>query len=486
MNTEKTATIDESKIPLKRSLGLTTAILLVAGIIIGSGVFKKIAPMSAALMDKNYILLAWLLAGIITLLGAFNVAGLATMTDESGGIYEYLRLSFGNFFSFISGWTAFVIAGCGGIAALAFIFAESVNYLIPLPHLFSSWQNISIGNFVFPFASAGVKILALLAIILLTFVNILGAKKGGNLNNLLTAAKIGGLLLLIVAGLSFNHTLPVINSSKVSTGNSNIFSGILAAMVSAFWAYDGWFLVGNVSGEIKNPKRNVPISLVAGVGISIILYLLLNEAFMHVLPLSALANIGEDNIAALEVARGIAGNAGVITIAILIIICTFGALNAIIIAYPRLYYRMSQEKFFPKSFSFVHPRFRTPYLGLIYTMIWSCVLVISGTFDILTNMIIFTEFFFSALLAVAVIKMKRKGKITARVILYPYSPVIFVLFSAALLINTFIVMPKQSAIGLLVILSGVPVYFYYKKKKKVTEATSKITEVTPFSEGARS
>lgn len=479
MNTDSPVAIDESKIPLKRSLGLITAILLVAGIIIGSGVFKKIAPMSAALMDKNYILLAWLLAGIITLLGAFNVAGLATMTDESGGIYEYLRLSFGNFFSFISGWTAFLIGGSGSIAALAFIFAESVNYLIPLPHLFSSWQNISIGNFVFPFASASVKILAVFAILLLTGVNILGAKKGGNLNNLLTAAKVGGILLLIVAGLSFSHALPATNSSTVSV-NTNIFSGILAAMLSAFWAYDGWFLVGNVSGEIKNPKRNVPISLVAGVGISIILYLLLNEAFMHVLPLSVLANISEDNIAALEVAGAIAGNAGVVAIALLIIVCTFGALNAIIIAYPRLYYRMAQEKFFPKSFSFVHPRFRTPYLGLIYSMIWSCVLVISGTFDTLTNMIIFTEFFFSGLMAVAVIKMKRKGKITARVILYPLSPILFVLFSLALLINTFMVMPKQSAVGLLFILSGVPVYFYYKKKKKITEITGKITEVTPF------
>ena len=459
--------IDESKIPLKRSLGLTTAILLVAGIIIGSGVFKKIARMSGALMDKDYILLAWLLAGIITLLGAFNVAGLATMTDESGGIYEYLRLSFGNFFSFISGWTAFLMAGSGSIAALAFIFAESVNYLVPLPHLFSSWQNISIGNFVFFYASAGVKMLAVLAILLLTGVNILGAKKGGNLNNLLTVAKVGGILLLIVAGLSFSHALPATNSSTISTVNTNIFSGILAAMLSAFWAYDGWLVIGNVSGEIKNPKRNVPVSLVAGVGISIILYLLLNEAFMHVLPLSVLANISEDNIAALEVARAIAGNVGVVAIALLIIICTFGALNAIIIAYPRLYYRMAQG-------------FRTPYLGLIYSMIWSCVLVISGTFDILTNMIIFTEFFFSALLAIAVIKMKRKGKITSRVILYPLSPIIFALFSLALLINTFIVMPKQSAIGLLFILSGAPVYFYYEKRKKEAEITTKITEVTPL------
>ncbi len=473
MNIETPSIIDESKIPLKRSLGLKTGILMVVGIIIGSGVFKKIAPMAAGLMDRNYILLAWLLAGIISLFGAFTIAGLATLTEESGGIYEYLRLAFGNFFSFLSGWTALLIGGSGGIAAIAFIFAESVNYLVPLPNFFNSWQNISIGHFVFPFASAGVKTLAVCSITFLTWLNILGAKKGGNLNNVLTAAKIIGIILLIVAGLSFSHTSPFTNMGSQPHAHTNIFSAILAAMLSAFWAYDGWFLVGNISGEIKNPKRNVPISLITGVGISIILYLLVNDAFMHVLPLSTLANIGRDNIAALEVMRVISGNAGVIAIALLIIICTFGALNAVIITYPRLYYRMAQEKFFPKGFSFVHPRYRTPYLGLIYSGIWSCILVISGTFDVLTDMIIFTEFFFSALFAIALIKMKRNGKITARVILYPFSPIILILFSLALVINTFIVQPVQSLVGLLFMLSGIPVYYYYNKRKINIEIAKK-------------
>ncbi|MEO8721757.1 MAG: amino acid permease [Ginsengibacter sp.] len=464
--------LDQSKISLKRSLGLKTGILLVAGIIIGSGVFKKIAPMSAGLMDKNYILLAWLLAGVISLFGAFTIAGLATLTNESGGVYEYLRLSFGNFFSFLSGWAALLIAGSGGIAAIAFIFSESVNYLIPLPNLPDSWQNISIGNFVFPFASAGVKILAVLSIIFLTILNIYGVKKAGALNNVLTAAKITGIILLIVAGLSFTHDTPTVtNIAKLPSSPTNIFSAIIAAMLSAFWAYDGWILVGNIGGEIKNPKRNVPISLVAGVGISIVLYILLNNAFMHVLPLSTLANLSENNIAALEVARAISGKTGIIAIALLIVVCTFGALNAVIITYPRLYYRMAQEKFLPKSFSFVHPRFRTPYLGLIYSMIWSCVLVISGTFDILTNMVIFTEFLFLALLGIALIKMKRNGKITARLILYPLSPIILILFSITLIINTFITQPVQSLTGLLFIISGIPVYFYYKKKSKEIQKT---------------
>jgi APA family basic amino acid/polyamine antiporter len=160
-------------------LGLTTGILIVAGTIIGSGVFKKIAPMSAVLMNKEYILLAWTLAGIISIFGAFTMAGMATMTTECGGIYEYLRLSFGNLFSFLYGWAAFLIIGGGGNAALAYIFSQSVNSIVPLHDPLHKWQHISIGNFISPFESSGIKILAIATILLLTWINILGKKKGG-------------------------------------------------------------------------------------------------------------------------------------------------------------------------------------------------------------------------------------------------------------------------------------------------------------------
>jgi APA family basic amino acid/polyamine antiporter len=250
--------IDKSKIPLIRSLGLTTAILMVAGTIIGSGVFKKIAPMSAMLMNENYILLAWLLAGIISMFGAFTMAGMATMTNDSGGIYEYLRLSFGNLFSFLYGWASFLILGSGGNAAVAYIFAQSVNSVVPLPNPLDKWKDISIGHFVYPFDSSGVKILAVFSIIILTWINVLGAKKGGNLSNILTAAKIIGILTLIIAGISYSGAQHTEVVSHVASVNTNIFSAIIAAMVSAFWAYDGWYCIGFMSGEIKNPKKIFP------------------------------------------------------------------------------------------------------------------------------------------------------------------------------------------------------------------------------------
>lgn len=458
---------DKTKIPLNRSIGLATAILIVACTVIGSGVFKKIAPMSAMLMNQNYILLAWLLAGIISIFGAFTIAGMASLTNESGGIYEYLRLSFGNLFSFLYGWASFIILGCGGNAAVAFIFAQSVNSIVPLPNPLEKWKDLSFGHIIYPFESSGIKILSIAAIIILTMVNIIGAKKGGSLNNLLTVIKVIGILLLIIMGIAFTGSPHIQEVTHITTTGTNIFSAIIAAMVSAFWAYDGWYCIGFMSGEIKNPQKNIPVSIISGLGIVIVLYLLLNYAFMHVLPLSTLAGMDENSIAAVEVSRIIAGNTGVIFLAVLIAVSTFGTLNALILTYARLYYKMAQEKFFPKKFGNVHPRYHTPYVSLKYSCVWSCILVFSGTFDILTDTVILVEFLFFILLGWALIKMKREGKITSKLIAYPVSPVILILFSLGLVINSIIVQPVEAVAGIIFTLSGVPLYYYYKKRKVV-------------------
>jgi APA family basic amino acid/polyamine antiporter len=235
-------------------------------------------------------------------------------------------------------------------------------------------------------------------------------------------------------------------------------------MLSAFWAYDGWANISFVTGEIKEPKRNLPLAIVIGVGIAMILYISLNYAYMRVLPLSTLAGIGQNNIAAAVVADALMGKTGTVLISVLIMISTFGALNASVIVYPRIYYRMAQEKFFFKNAANVHPQFRTPYVSLIWSMAWSIILVVSGTFDLLTNLVVFASFFFYALLAWGLIRMKKKRLITSKVIGYPVIPIIVLLFSLVLIVNTFIVQPKQSLTGLLLVLSSVPFYFYFKKK----------------------
>ncbi len=457
---------------LKRVLGLTTSILLVAGLMIGSGVFKKIVPMAQTGLSETWILLAWAGAGIITMFGAFTIAGLSSLTEESGGVYEYLRLSFGNFFSFIFGWTDFTIIGTASIAALGFIFAHSVNVFIPLGNPFHSLEHLSIAGFVFPFAEGGIKLLAIAAIVLLTWINYHGVQHGGLVNNIVTSAKIIGILLLIILGLSYSHAgdaqAVITPETTIPLQGIPLLSAVLAAMLSAFWAYDGWSNISFITGEIKNPKRNIPIAIMSGVAIAMLLYVLANTAYMHVLPLSALRAVDQTQIGAAVVAETLLGKAGQTLLVALIMVSVFGSLNGIILAHARIYFRMAQGNFFFKHVAKVHPVHRTPSVALLYTMTWSCVLVMSGTFDMLTDMVIFVGFLFYGLVAVALFKMKRNGSIKVKVIGYPVIPAVIILFSLALIINTVVTHPKQSLIGLVLVLSGVFFYFYFKGKNKAS------------------
>ncbi|PWU04733.1 MAG: amino acid permease [Bacteroidetes bacterium] len=460
---------DRSKIPLNRVLGLSTGILLVAGTMIGSGAFKKIAPMAQTGLNEILILLAWIVAGIITMFGAFTYAGLASLTNKTGGVYEYLRLVYGDFIAFLFGWVIFLMGGSGAIAALAFVFSQSANNLFHFPNPFDSLKDFSLGNFIFPFASSGVKIFALLVIIILTWVNTRGVKNGGVLNNVVTAAKILGILTIIIWGLFYSGAQPANATATVPEISSGLaaFSAFFGAMLSALWAYDGWANITYVTGEIRNPQKNVPLAIMGGVGIAMTLYVLLNFVFMRVMPLQNLAAVGENQIAATEVARVLMGNPGHIVISVLIMVSTFGAVNACIIVYPRVYYRMAQENAFFKKASYVHPVFRTPYISLIYSCIWSCILVITGTFDLLTNLVIFSGYLFFILVVWGMMRLKSKGVILTKVIGYPVIPIIIILFSFILVGNTFIVEPRQSVIGLALVLSGIPFFYLFKKNKSV-------------------
>jgi len=460
---------DRSKIPLKRVIGLPTSILIVAGIMIGSGVFKKIAPMSQSLMSEPYILLAWAAAGLITILGAFTYSGLATMTNETGGLYEYLRLSFGDFTGFLLGWTYFTIVGSGSIAALAFVFAQSADALFHFPVLLPALKDLDIGQMIYPFRGLSIKILAMTMIILLTAINIRGVKNASKLNNLITGAKILGILLLILAGLFFTGSpaeiLPQSNSGFPLAGAA-LFSAFFGALLSALWAYDGWANITFVTGEIKNPERNLPLAIIGGVGIATSLYIVLNWVYMKVLPVGQLARIPEQKIAAAVVSESLFGRAGATLIIVLILVCTFGALNGCIISYPRISFRMAQEKVFFKKAAWVHPVFHTPYIALLYSGIWSCVLVFTGTFDEITNLVVFSTYLFFGLAAAGLIKMKRQKRIAKKVIGYPVVPVIIILFSLVLVINTLIVQARASLLGLLLMFSGVPFYFWFKRQVK--------------------
>src|ERR1700682_2667489 len=227
---------DRTQIPLKRVIGLPTGILLVAGIMIGSGVFKKIAPMSRSLMSEPYILWVWVAAGIITMFSAFTYSGLASMTDKTGGFYEYMRLIYGDFIAFLFGWSVFTIIGSGSIAALAFVFSQSAEALFHFGNFLPSLNDFSIAHFIYPFHSLSIKILAICMIILLTWYNITGIKNSGILNNVVTAAKILGILLLIIAGLLYTGEPVKISQDGSSYHTLNgiaLYGGFFGALISA-------------------------------------------------------------------------------------------------------------------------------------------------------------------------------------------------------------------------------------------------------------
>lgn len=472
---------------LKRALGLTTAILLVISSMIGSGVFKKIAPMSETLMDSKLILLAWLLAGLVSMFGVFTYSGLASLTDQGGGQFEYFRIIYGKFFGFLFGWTCFTVIQSASIASIAYVFSESVNNLAHFKQPFDNWANINIGNFIFPFANSGVKIFTICTIIALTLINYFGVKKGGLINDIFSWAKIGGIVFLIITGfLLYGNSDQVYaqNSQLIKPQDFNLISAMFAAMLAAFWAYDGWVNLSYMGGEVKNPKKNIPIAIIVGTAVVMVVYVLVNIVYLRVLPVETFVEINSagNKIAAAEVAQSILPGIGFTLVSILIMVSAFGATNASLMSSPRIYHQMAKQKLFFKSFGKTHPKYHTPHISLLFQMVWSSVLVISGTFDQLTDMLIFASFIAYGSGAAGLLYMKMKGKkimpeaadgidaepkrlkITAKVIGYPVIPIVFLLFSIGLVINTIITMPQESLVGLSFIAIGIPVYFLVKRQ----------------------
>lgn len=457
---------------LNRALGLTTAVLLVISSMIGSGIFKKIAPMSTVLGDGTLILLAWVIAGVISMFGVFTYAGLATLTEEGGGQFEYFRIIYGKFFAFIFGWTCFTVIQTASIASIAYVFGESVNNVAHFTNPLDAWKHVSVGNYIFPFANSGVKLFTIGTIIVLTVINIYGVKRGGVLNDVFSSAKIAGIVLLILLGLTLSGGSNVAQLQDVqqpSVSGGALISALFTAMLAAFWAYDGWINIAYIGGEVKNPKRNIPIAFIGGTAIVMCIYVLLNYAYLKALPVEAYMQIDAEGnkIAGAEMAKSILGDGGFLLISVLIMLCTFGATNSSLMSSPRIYFQMAKQNLFFKQFGEIHPKYKTPHRSLLYQAAWASVLVISGTFDQLTDMLIFASFIFYGSGAIGLIMMKRKGIITKKIIGYPVLPILFILFCLALVSNALYTTTEESLIGLLFLTSSIPIYYYLQKKNKI-------------------
>ena len=460
---------------LIRSLSLTAATILVVSSVIGSGVYKKVAPMSADLLDPSLVLWAWVLAGVISLCGALSNAEIAGMMADSGGEYVYFRRIYGRFMAFLWGWSTFAVIKTAAVASIAYVFSQSFNAMIPLPHLPESIESIRFLVFQ-PFENAGVKGLTIALILALTYLNSRGLKGAAALSTWITRLVIVGLLLIVVSGLlwgggSFaNFRTPSISYVPRDWTDFSLIKAMFAALLAAFWAYEGWNTLGFIGGEIKNPNRNLPLALFSGMMIIIGAYIIVNFTYLYVLPIDQLVGVhqAKNDIAAVAVVRHFAGGVGATLISIIILITTLGCTNSTILMPPRVYYAMAKDGlFFPRAAE-IHPTYHTPNPALWMQGLWACLLVLSGSFDQLTDMLIFAAFFFYGATAFGVFIMRRREPDAERpykVWGYPIVPGLFVLFCIALIVITCMNHPREAALGIVLMLSGVPFYFYWNRKK---------------------
>jgi APA family basic amino acid/polyamine antiporter len=460
----------ETSRQLSRSLGLKLVIVVVISNIIGSGVYKKVAPMAAELNSSSWVLICWLLAGIISLFGALCNAEVAGLMADTGGEYVYYKKIYNRFFAFIFGWSLFTVIQTASISSLAYVFAQSFGSIVALPPMLVSMADWNIGGVFYPFADFTTKLTGISLIVLLTWVNTKGIRAGTNFNTALLLLVFAGIGLIIVFGLSSGNS----NITHVFRDASDVtatvsFSTVFTAMLAAFWAYQGWAAVGYVGGEIKNPTRTIPVGIATGVIVIIILYLLVNLAYLALLPVEQLSVIHKsgNRIAAIEAVRVFWGANGALFISVLILITTLGCTNATILASCRPYYAMAREGLFFKGAAKLNKNL-VPQNSLLYQGVWACLLVLSGTFDQLTDMIIFAVFIYYGATTLGLFILRKRMPDAPRpykVWGYPVVPAIVIIFCCALFFNTIFSRPREAAIGMALMLTGVPLYWWFTRKK---------------------
>jgi basic amino acid/polyamine antiporter, APA family len=472
------------------SLGLFTTITMVVGGVIGSGIFRKPGIMAGEVGSPELLLLVWLLAGVITLFGALTNAEIASMIPETGGQYLFFDRMYGPFVGFLYGWAVFAVIQTGSIAAIAYVFAEYATQFVNVPQLsgpLAAWSfHVPFVGDVAPLQEIGTKAIAAALIVLLTAVNYVGVKLGGLVQNVFTVAKVAAMLLLVLgafllpAGGSLQHvTTP---SAVIHPQGLALLAALAAALQGAFWAYDGWNKLTYIAGEIKNPQHNLPRALFLGMLIVTAIYMLMNFAYAYVLPIDTMA---QSKLVAADVAeRCFAGGGRWIAAAVMI--STFGTANSIILATARVFFSMAHRRVCPSCLGRAHPRFHTPAASLVVQAAWSILLLFSGTFDTLTDMLIFVSWVFYAASAYGVFVLRRKEPHTPRpykVPGYPVVPWLFILFALLYLVltvgndlaayRTAVAAGKpaliNSAFGTALVFAGAPIYLFYRRRAGAQE-----------------
>lgn len=455
---------------LKQKLGVFSAVMVVVSAMIGSGVFKQISQMSFKLQDSIWVLVAWACAGLITLMGSLSNAEVAGMIAKPGGQYVYFQTMYGKLFAFLFGWASFSVIQTATAASVAFVFAESLNNLMPLPQVSVYWSNWTLFTFydfqLQPFNNLGVKSVACLLVFVLSMINYRGIDYGERISNLFGSAVVLGVFFIIV--FSFVMGDNPVKSQSSQFKEIDFLPMFFSAMLSAFWAYEGWNNVGFLGGEIKNPKKNIPIALALGTTIVMVLYVCVNAAFFKLADIPFYNQIyQQDNqVAAIAGIKQVWVMGGLF-ISILIIVSTFNSTNNSLMTAPRIYYAMAKDGLFFKKAGVSHPKFLTPHKAILLQLFWCLVLIISGSFNMLTDMLVFVAFIFYGCGAFGVIILRRKMPNENRpfkVPLYPVIPLVFTLFSAFLVYYSIVQSPGYAIIGLFLVAMGVPLYYFFNRK----------------------
>ena len=430
---------------LKRVLSLLDATMINAGGIIGSGIFMVPAAVAMFTGSASLFFMVWIAGGIVSLFGALSVAELGAAMPRAGGQYVYLSEAYGPVWGYLYGWSAIAVINTASIAAVGVAFSE---YL----------------RFFFPITDISIKGIAVATIVLLTIINILDVKSGARFQNLFTISKLGAIFGIIILGLLMeggsNQNLSPFFSDQSFT---ELVGPLGLAMVSVLWTFDGWIFITYVAGEVKNPGRNIPLSLIFCMLIVVTIYLLLNYVLIYTLGFTGMN--GSDLVVS-DAASVFLGNKGAAIVTLIILISLIGANNGFVLTSARINYAMAKDKLFFHQASQIHPRFKSPANALIIQCVWACLLTFTGTFNQLITYIIFASWIFYGMSAGAVIILRNKKPDMERPYktpVYPWIPIIFILFAIFLTINTIMEAPRDAAIGAGIILAGLPMYYYWKK-----------------------
>jgi len=479
----------ENSADFKRGLNLFDSTAIVMGSMIGSGIFIVSADMARTLGSPGWLIVAWILTGLVTIIAALSYGELAAMMPHAGGMYVYLREAYGKLPAFLYGWTLFTVIQSGTIAAVSVAFAKFSGVIFPI--ISSSNWIIKVGAFgKYNIGLNTENLLAIIAIILLTWINTRGLEIGKWIQNIFTLTKVIALLGLILLGLFIgnNHQAIMLNmqnvwsaswfsASSVKELNGVLLAGALgAAMVGSLFSAIAWDTITYTAGEVINPKRNIPLSLSIGTGLVILLYILVNFVYLSILPLHGDPNgttafargvqFAANDRVGTAAAEMIFGASGATIMALLIMISTFGCNNGIILSTARVYYAMAKDGLFFKKAEELNNN-HVPEYALIIQCFWACLLCASGTYSDLLDYVIFAVLIFYVLTISGLFVLRKKKPDAERpykAFGYPLVPALYILFALAISIDLLIFKPLYTWPGLIIVLLGIPVYYLWQRK----------------------